>query len=181
MVYKYAFKGYNKELMAKAVGISLSISTKQSVEICRFIRGKSLTKAKYFLEQVIKGKMAVPFKRYNKNIGHKPGMGPGRYPQKAAEQILSIVKSAESNAQSKGLNTSKMILRHICAHRASKPSHNGRNRGEMKRSHIEVLLEETKDLSNDAEQMKTEETKKTKHDPKKSNAKEDKHAQPKEN
>jgi ribosomal protein L22 len=69
----YAFEGYAKESMAKARGISLGISSKQSMEVCSFIRGKKLAAAKRMLEDVIAMKRAVPFKRFNHNIGHRRG------------------------------------------------------------------------------------------------------------
>ena len=43
---------YNKidETCAKATGVALPISTKTSVEICKFIRGKPVDKVKALLE-----------------------------------------------------------------------------------------------------------------------------------
>lgn len=49
--------------------------------------------------EVINQKKAVPYKRFNKDVGHKKGIGPGRYPIKASGVILSLVKLAESNAR----------------------------------------------------------------------------------
>jgi large subunit ribosomal protein L22 len=145
MGYKYAFENYNKELMSRAVGNSLGISTKQSIEICNAIRCKSIVRAKTILEEAISEKKAIPFRRFNKDMGHKKKIGPGRYPVKACTEILNLIKSAESNAQFKGLNTSNMIIKHICAHQASRPYHHGRQRGvKMKRTHVEIVLEETK-------------------------------------
>jgi large subunit ribosomal protein L22 len=133
--------------MAKAYGRDLSISTKNSVEICREIRGKPLDKAKRFIEMVISKKSAVPMKRYLSEAGHKRGIGPGRYPIKTAKEILKIIKSAESNAQNKGLSTKDLFIVHICAHLASRPLHFGRKRRiKMKRTHIEVVLAERKQV-----------------------------------
>ncbi|MBT3463440.1 hypothetical protein HN451_00510, partial [archaeon] len=59
--------------------------------------------------------------------------------------ILKIIKSAESNALNKGLNTNDLVITHICAHKASTPYHSGRQRRrKMKRSHIEVVVKEQK-------------------------------------
>jgi large subunit ribosomal protein L22 len=144
MRFKYMFNELN-ENMAKACGRDLSISTKKSVEICNFIRSKPVEKAKSFLERVIVKTSAVPMKRYKTDTGHKSGMAAGRYPIKTAEAILSIVKSAESNAQSKGLSTKDLFILHIAVHKASKPWHFGRKkRQKMKRSHIEVVVVEKK-------------------------------------
>ena len=143
MGLKYAFSAYNKELMARAVGRDLSISKKQSVEICKWIRYKSTSRAKRILEDAIKMERAIPYTRFNWNVGHRPGMGPGRYPIKASTEILALIKSAEANAQLKGLNTGNLHIVHINAQKAPTPHHYGRQRGtKMKRTHIEVVLQE---------------------------------------
>ncbi len=143
MALKYAFSNYNKELMARAVGRDLSISKKQSVEICKWIRNKQLSRAKKMLEDAIAMKVAVPFTRFNWNVGHRPGMGPGRYPIKSCTEILALLKSAEANAQTKGLNTGNLHIVHCNAQKAPSPAHYGRQRGtHMKRTHIELVLQE---------------------------------------
>jgi len=133
----------SEEHSARAIGRSLPISTKHVVEICSFIRGKSVEEAKKLLEGVIGKKVAVPFKRYNKDVGHKKGMSTGRYPVKAASEILRVIKSAEANAQFKGINTSNLIVKEAIANKASTPLHFGRSRGRrMKRTHVSVKVEE---------------------------------------
>ena len=78
---KYA-TAYDEKTMAKAMGVALHISTKKTVELCTFIRGKELSKAVRLLEGVIKEDIAIPFRKYAKGgTGHKPGIGPGRYPK----------------------------------------------------------------------------------------------------
>jgi large subunit ribosomal protein L22 len=130
----------------KAVGRDLPISTKQSVEICSFIRGKNLQKAKKLLLMVIIQKQAVPFRRYLHDVGHKHGMAAGRYPVKASKHILTLLESVEVNAQVKGLNTSSLGILHIAAHKAAQPLHGGRHRGRtMKRTHVEIIVNESAD------------------------------------
>ena len=120
---------YDKEKMAVASGKSLPVSTKHSVEIASFIRGKKLSVAIKQLEEVMDMKRAIPFKRFNKNVGHRKGrMASGRFPQKACEQILSVLKSAEANAQFKGLSTNNLVICHVCANRASTPWRFGRQK-----------------------------------------------------
>ncbi len=143
MTFGCTFANYNKELMARAAGRDLSISTKQSIEICNNIRKKPLKQAKRILEDAITQRRAIRYTRFNKNIGHKPGMAAGRYPVKAATNILAILKSAEANAQVKGLNTGNLALIHASAHKAARPMHYGRQRGTlMKRTHVEIVLQE---------------------------------------
>lgn len=143
MPYKYHSQSYNKENMAKAVGRALPISLKHSVEICNLIRYKTTTKAKELLQKAIDKKQAIPFKRFHKDLGHKKKMGPGRYPTKASEGILNILKAVETNAQFKGLNTTDLFIKHISANGASRPWRFGRQRRrKAKRTNIEIVVEE---------------------------------------
>lgn len=140
---KYAFQGYEPELMARAIGKDLSISTKQAIEICNYLRYKDLQRAKTILNEAIAKKHPIPFKRFTNGVGHRKGnLGAGRFPVKACTAILQLVESAEINAQNKGLHTGELMLKHLCAHQASRPMHYGRKRGEMKRTHVEVVLQE---------------------------------------
>jgi len=142
MKNKYAFTGFN-EKCAKAIFRDQDISTKHSVEICRQLRGKPLAKAITYLEDVIALKQAVPFLRYLGDVGHKRGMAAGRYPVKASKAFLRLIKSAQKNASNKGLDEENLIIKHICAHKASRPMRYGRKtRREMKRTHIEIVVEE---------------------------------------
>ncbi len=116
---KYA---YNEDTSkkAKASGRSLKISPKHAVEICRTIRGMEIEEAKEYLEDVIEMKKPVPFKRHNKKIGHRKGLKgwpTGRYPVKAASQILDVLINAEANAEYQGLDTENLKIEHISSHR----------------------------------------------------------------
>ena len=151
----YTFSNYNQEHMARALGMALPISVKQSVEICRFIEHKNVTQAKKILQDVIEQKKAIPFKRYTFDLGHKKKIGPGRYPEKASKEIIKLIETVEANAQFKGLNTSNLVIAHISAHKAGKTWHYGRqSRRRMKRTNIEIIVEE--------KSKKTEENKKEK-------------------
>lgn len=131
--------------MARAKGNALPISFKQSVEICRFIENKNVNNAKKILQKVIEGRSAIPFRRYNRDLSHKKKIGPARYPKKASEEFIRLIENVEANAQFKGLNTSKLVIAHISAHKASKTLHFGRkSRRKMKRTNIEVVVEEKK-------------------------------------
>ncbi|MBI5880864.1 50S ribosomal protein L22 [archaeon] len=112
--YKYAFQGLNKELIARAVARDVEASTKQSIEICNYLRHRKLAQAKATLERVILKEQAIPFKRFMNALGHKPGMASGRYPIKASKIFLKLLESVEANAQTKGLNTSNLEIVHIC-------------------------------------------------------------------
>jgi len=130
---------------AKALGRNLPISTKQSIEIGSFIKGKTIVKAKTMLKDVIAKKVAVPFTRFNKDMGHKKGnIAAGRYPINASTEILNILNSAESNAANKGLG-SDLFIKMFVANKGTGQWHYGRQRRRrMKRTHVEIIVEELK-------------------------------------
>jgi len=139
----YTFRDYNKEHMARAVGVALPISYKTSYEICNFIRHKNIADAKNILLRVTEQKVAVPFKRFNADLSHKTKIGPGSYPEKASLELIKLLESVEANAQFKGLSTSNLIIVHMSAHKAGKAWHYGRfSRRRMKRTHVEICVEE---------------------------------------
>lgn len=129
--------------MARAIGIALPISFKQSVEICAFIKNKDVNDAKKMLQNVIEKKLAVPFNRFNFDLGHKKKLGPGRYPENASKEFIKLIEDVEANAQFKGLNTANLAIAHISAHKAGKAWHYGRHlRRRMKRTNVEIVVEE---------------------------------------
>ncbi len=122
---------------------NLSISTKHAVEICRFIRNKSLTKAKALLLTVINKKSAVPYRKHNKKVAHKPGMASGKYPVKASNQILKLLNSVEANAEDLGLDTKSLVISEIKANKGAQQFHFGRKRRRrMKRTNLQIVVRE---------------------------------------
>ncbi len=139
----YAFQGFEKEKMARALGKDLPISMKHASMVCQAIKGKKVQRARDILTDSIELKKAIPFTRFNRDKGHKPKIGPGRYVPKTCIEILKVLNSAESNGNQKSLGD--MMIIHACAHKASSPWHFGRwRRRQMKRSHIEIIVAETK-------------------------------------
>ena len=139
--YKYSAKV--NEHRARAVGLLMPISTKQSVEICNLIRGKNIQKAKKILNEAKDMKKPIPFTRFTEGAGHKHGIGPGKYPVKACSEILNLVNLVEANAQHKGLDTSSLEIINICAKKGPKSWHYGRqSRIKMKKTHVEIVVEE---------------------------------------
>jgi len=123
---------------------NLPISTKHSIEICRFIRDMGLQKAKSVLANVVELKQAVPFVRHNMNVGHKAGMSSARFPTKASKHILDLLKSVEHNAIKDGLSKD-LVISHISADKGVRQWHNGRQRRrKTKSTNIRIILEEFK-------------------------------------
>ncbi len=135
------------ENTAKAYGRALPISTKQSVEICNLIRGKTTEESKELLQNSIDKKKAIPFRRYNRNVGHRKGkMGSGRFPKKASLHILDLIKSVEANAKNIGL-TIPLIIEKIIANKGARNWHYGRiRRIKTKRTHVEIVVKEKKEV-----------------------------------
>lgn len=131
--------------MARIVGMALPISTKAAIEICNSIRNKKVAYVKRLLKEVVDLKTAIKYTRFTNGAGHKRGIGPGKYPKKAANEILKLIAAIESNAQFKGLNTSDLIIKHIMAQNAGNVWRYGRHRRrKMKRTHVEMMVEEGK-------------------------------------
>ena len=157
MKTKYAFQGL-KENMARAISKDLGISTKVSIEIANFIRGKSTSEAKKVLERVLEKKQAIPYKRFTDGVGHRKGanIAAGRFPQKATEAFITIIKQCEANAQAKGLSSDLRIV-HLVAQKGTNMFRHGRQRRRMyKRTHLEIVLEEIEPVKSDKKVAKKE-------------------------
>lgn len=141
MTYKYATQNIG-ENTAKACMTSQSISTKVSVETAKWLKGRTTKKALALLEGIKAKTVAVPFTRFNWDVGHKTGIGPGRYPQKVAEGFTKLIKAVEANAENKGLDTDNLVIVSLLAQRGTKTYRYGRIRGrKAKVTHIEVVAE----------------------------------------
>lgn len=53
-------------------------------------------------------------------LGKQFGVSKARWPVKSAEFLLSLLKNAEANADTKGLDTSNLIVKHIQVNQAPK-------------------------------------------------------------
>lgn len=106
------------KISCRSIASELHISFKKTREICHFINGMNINTAKQFLKDVIDMKKAVPFKRHVDGSGHKRGsILNGRYPIKSSQEVLKLIKSAESNGTYKGLDISKLYIFEIHANR----------------------------------------------------------------
>ena len=125
------------EAIVNAVG--LPISTKYSVAICRFIRGKKIENAITDLEQILVHKKAIPMKG---EIPHRKGkIMSGRYPKKAVEYFIKLLKSLLANSNANGLDNP--VITNAVANLASRPF--GRfGRVRKKRTHVSIKVKEKK-------------------------------------
>jgi large subunit ribosomal protein L22 len=123
----------HKKEEAKVNGQNLDISTKHSIAICDFIRGKEIEKAIKDLESVLKYKKAVPMKR---EIPHRKGIERGRYPIKATKVVIKLLKSLNANASISEIENPVIVF--AKADKASRPYRRWGSR-RFKRSHIMII------------------------------------------
>lgn len=118
MELAYSIKPKNEEKSVKGMGRDLDISFKDAVVICDAIRGMNLEKAVEYLEAVTLLKQPVPYRKFNTSVGHRKnlsGYGPGKYPKKAAHEIMLVLNNLVSNAEYKALSPETMKIKHIQA------------------------------------------------------------------
>ena len=127
-----------EKMSATAKGMSLPISRKQAVEVCRFIKRRDIAAVRRRLNRVLELKMAVPSTKFKRDIPHRSGsVGPGRFPIKAAKAILDVVNSAVSNAENKGMKASSL---YIVKASACKDRHHGTTAGSQEGTQRELML-----------------------------------------
>jgi len=108
---------YNPDVSSRALVIEEDISPKHAVEVCRAVRGMMVEDALAYLDDVASLKAPVPFKRYNKRVPHRKGIGPGRFPEKAARAVKKAIESAKNNAEFDGKDVDNMYISTISASR----------------------------------------------------------------
>lgn len=129
-----------KKDSAVVKGVSLPISTKQAVAICKFIKGKTIREAVDYLEQVAKGKRAIPMKG---EIPHRRNQDftimSGRFPKIASENFIKILRSLGGNAVANGLDNPVIV--EAIANMADRP-HGKFGRTRKKRSHVTIKVKD---------------------------------------
>lgn len=137
--YGYSIKG-NMDARAHAVVRDAPMSYKIAAMIGQRIKGMPAEKALRFLADVQTTTQAVPYTRFNDSVGHRPGVGPGRYPQKAAKVFVTILKNAVANAEDKGLGK-EVYVEYVVGQQGNRnwrPGTSGRKKA--KRAHIEIVV-----------------------------------------
>lgn len=157
MAIRYSFQGFDGKSMVRVAGRNLAISTKASYEVANFIKRRNVEWAIRNLEAVMQNIVAVPFKRYNNDVTHKPGkIGAARYPRKASLQVIKLLKNLRGAAKSKGLSTENLIIIHAAATKGPKRRRYGRKMGlERKNTHFELVAKEGESLKSQGKQPQT--------------------------
>jgi ribosomal protein L22 len=101
MAHGYAHNPEGKA--AKVYGRSLNVSSKTAQILCKKITGMNLEKAKRVMENLISRKHSLD----------------GKFYTNTSVQMLSLLKSAESNAENMGLDPAKLSV-HASSHQGFK-------------------------------------------------------------
>jgi len=117
--WNYAFQNFDSTKHVRAAIREKTISHKHAREIAVAIKGLSLEKARDYLLSVVALKRSIPFRRYKNQVGHRsdPGTMSGRYPQKAATEILKLLDNLESNAEYKGMDFDRLKIINATVHK----------------------------------------------------------------
>ncbi len=116
----------------------IPISTKHSIALCKFIKGKSIKKALSDLELVMEKRKPIPMKG---EIPHRrgKGMASGRFPVKTAKNFHVLLKSLQGNATYNEIENPVIV--EAVSNQGSRPY--GRfGRVRKKRTHIKIIAKE---------------------------------------
>src|SRR3972149_4203455 len=99
--FKYAFQNYDKTKHVRSSLREKTISHKHAREIAVAIKGLSIEKARSYLEDVVRLKRAVAFRRYHNEVGNKQETvtNSGPIPKFQYPKVFLLVIKLESNAE----------------------------------------------------------------------------------
>ena len=130
------------------MGRDMNVPFKDMVMVAEYIRGKRLSKALESLEAVAALKRTIPYKRFNKGIGHRKGdqFKLGKYPRKAAKFTLGVLKNLQANAEFKGYDPENVKIIHSQAqHGVTRPRRKPKGRWGMWKTeycHLQIVAKE---------------------------------------
>ncbi|KAI6246023.1 60S ribosomal protein L17 [Erysiphe necator] len=150
---RYAATEISSARSARAHGSYLRVSFKNTRETAQAVNGWKLQRAVKFLQNVQEKTEAVPMRRYAGGTGRAAqgkqfGVTRARWPVKSAQFLLGLLKNAEANADTKGLDTGNLIIKHIQVNQAPKQrrrtyrAHGRINPYMSNPCHIELILTE---------------------------------------
>ncbi|MBI4021514.1 MAG: hypothetical protein HY369_04680 [Candidatus Aenigmarchaeota archaeon] len=123
----YAYQTRNRNVI-KVFGRGLRISPKSSIIVCRAVTGLSLPRAQQLVDGMVAGTHDLKGKFYT-NI---------------AKEMSSLLKSANANAESKGLDPGRLMV-HASTHQsfAFQTPRRFKQRGRQKKiAHVQLVLEQ---------------------------------------
>jgi len=154
---KYSVDPAVADKSCKARGSNLRVHYKNTRETVGAVRGMHLRRAISYLEAVVDKKEIIPYRRYKGDVGrhaqckaHK--VSQGRWPKKSCEFVIGLLKNAESNADTKGLDVDSLVIQHAQCNRAPRMrrrtyrAHGRINPYQSAPCHVEFILEESDDV-----------------------------------
>jgi len=122
---RYGANTLNPSTSARARADYLRVSFKNTRETAQAINGFGVERALKYLAAVQEKKEAVPFRRFAGGIGRTAqgkafGVSRARWPVKSAKFLEGLLKNAEANADTKGLDAEKLVIKHIQVNQAPK-------------------------------------------------------------
>ncbi len=127
-------------------------------------------KAQQYLNDVLAHKRCVPFTKYEGSTGRTGqakewGLTKGRWPEKSVKIVLNLLQNAISNAETKRLDTDKLVVKTVMVNQAMRGrrrtfrAHGRINAYMSSNSHIELLCHEVADKVKKEKVEKKEEVK----------------------
>ena len=107
MVKKLVLTDSSKSCSTK--GKDLRTHYKNTYQVGKAIKGMLIKKAEAYLKEVLDHKKCIPYTKYDGSMGRTGqaiqfGLTKGRWPEKSIKIVLSLLKNAEANAESKKLD-----------------------------------------------------------------------------
>lgn len=154
-------------IAAKAGADHIRVHYKHCREISNAIKGRSVKKAKEYLQNVLEYKDGIPFTKYTGGIGrhsvakkYKVCGDKIAWPQKATKVYIGLLTNIEANAEVKGLDIDKCMITHTQANQAPKMrrrtyrAHGRVNAYQSSPAHIQIIAEEQLDeVKKEAEEV----------------------------
>ena len=159
--YSFTIPEQEKNAYAAARLEGANVSYKDLTQVCGRIRKKKASWAEQFLVKASEGEIPVLFKRFNKKTGHRKELGgaKGRYPKKAAQAVLGVLKSAMTNARVKNISDD-LTVEHISANKLDTyprmASKGRRSRSFFETARVEIVLKGKPSLEKKVEVKKPE-------------------------
>jgi len=150
---RYSATDINPAKSAKTRGSYLRVHFKNTHETAVAISGLKLKKALAYLNNVREHKECIPYRRFKGGVGRTAqaatfGVTQGRWPVKSVNFVLDLLKNAQANAETKGLNVDALVVKHIQVNQAPKQrrrtfrAHGRINAYMSSPCHIEIILVE---------------------------------------
>merc|ERR1712058_182072 len=161
---RYAATEIENAKSARSRGSYLRVSFKNTRETAQAINGWKVQRAIKYLENVQEFKECIPMRRYAGSTGRSAqgknfGVSKARHPVKSASFLLDLLKNAEANADTKGLDTSNLIVKRIQVNQAPKQrrrtyrAHGRINPYMSNPCHIELILTEGEEAVTKSEEL----------------------------